>query len=227
MPKKTLSDFIFFCQLSLDPPTLPMTKIPGSAHDTTVKSTVLDAHAHLYLLASNVLHVFKKKVNFPCDFSVLWRCTEAFYAPTGNFKKEFWLSPAIWWNFWALIVWICKVNFRDPKQFLWHVCERVRDRNERKWWVYRNSLFVPDSSWADPEGDRTSPLKKGILSILVRFPLKSQSYQASIRCWVFRWRANDDPHIMVFGSSLPSSTKKKLSKLDPFLDLRMQLGNYV
>ena len=27
------------------------------------------------------------------------------------------------------------------------------------------------------------PRKIGFLSILVRFPLKSQSYQASIRCW--------------------------------------------
>ena len=45
---------------------------------------------------------------------------------------------------------------------------------------------------------------------------------------VFRWRANDDTHIVVFGSSLPSSIKKKkLSKLDPFLDPRMQLSNYV
>ena len=44
---------------------------------------------------------------------------------------------------------------------------------------------------------------------------------------VFRWRASDDPHIVVFGSSLPSSIKKKLSKLDPFLDPRMQLSNYV
>ena len=38
-----------------------MTKIPGSAHDTTVKSTVLDAQAHLCLLGSNALHVVKKK----------------------------------------------------------------------------------------------------------------------------------------------------------------------
>ena len=45
-----------------------MTTIHGSAHDTTVKSTVLDAHAHLCLLASNALHVVKKKVNFRCDF---------------------------------------------------------------------------------------------------------------------------------------------------------------
>ena len=48
-----------------------MTKIPGSARDTTVKSTVYDAQDHLYLLASNALHVVKKKVNFRCDFSVL------------------------------------------------------------------------------------------------------------------------------------------------------------
>ena len=70
MPKKTLSES-FFCQLSMDPPTLPMTTIPGSAHDTTVKLTVLDAQAHLCLLASNALHVVEKKVIFRCDFSVL------------------------------------------------------------------------------------------------------------------------------------------------------------
>ena len=32
---------------------------------------------------------------------------------------------------------------------------------------------------------------------------------------VFRWRANDDPHIVVFGSSLPSSIKKKVVKVGP------------
>ena len=32
---------------------------------------------------------------------------------------------------------------------------------------------------------------------------------------VFRWRANDDPHIVVFGSSLPSSNKKKVVKVGP------------
>ena len=47
-----------------------MTKIPGSAHDTTVKSTVLDAQAHLCLLASNAFHVvYKKKKNeYPVRF---------------------------------------------------------------------------------------------------------------------------------------------------------------
>ena len=40
----------------------------------------------------------------------------------------------------------------------------------------------------------------------------------------FRWRADVDPLMVVFCSSLPSSTKKKKSKLDPlwhFLDPRM------
>ena len=32
-------------------------------------------------------------------------------------------------------------------------------------------------------GTDPTPEKIGFLSILVRFPLKSQSYQASIRCW--------------------------------------------
>ena len=44
-----------------------MTKIPGSAHDTTVKSTVLDAQAHLCLLASNALHVVKDKDYCPIE----------------------------------------------------------------------------------------------------------------------------------------------------------------
>ena len=62
-------------------------------------------------------------------------------------------------------------------------------------------------SWADPEGQtplvpEKSP-KIGFLSILFRFLLKSQSYQASMRCW-----ANDGLHIVVFGSSLPSSPKR-------------------
>ena len=63
-------------------------------------------------------------------------------------------------------------------------------------------------------------------------PEKSQSYQASIQCWAivcrpekrhlgvslakkaFRWRVDDGPFIVIFGSSIPSSTKKTLSK-DP------------
>ena len=44
MPKKRYQSFF------RTPP--PPAKIPGSAHDTTIKPTVLDAHAHLCLLAS-------------------------------------------------------------------------------------------------------------------------------------------------------------------------------
>ena len=70
MHNLTLSQ-CFFLSVEPGPPTLPLSKIPGSAHDTTVKSTVLDAHAHFCILASKALHVVKKKVNLRCDFSVL------------------------------------------------------------------------------------------------------------------------------------------------------------
>ena len=44
-------------------PPSPLAKIPGSAHDTTIKLTVLDTHAHLCLLAS-----VEEKVNLGfCD----------------------------------------------------------------------------------------------------------------------------------------------------------------
>ena len=56
MPKKRYQSFFFG-------PPLPLAKIPGSAHDTTIKPTVLDAHAHLCLLASE-----EEKVNLGfCD----------------------------------------------------------------------------------------------------------------------------------------------------------------
>ena len=56
MPKKRYHSFF-------GPPPLPLAKIPGSAHDTTIKPTVLDAHAHLCLLASE-----EEKVNLGfCD----------------------------------------------------------------------------------------------------------------------------------------------------------------
>ena len=43
-------------------PNLPLTKIPGSAHDTNVKATVMDVQAHLCLLVANALHVVMKKL---------------------------------------------------------------------------------------------------------------------------------------------------------------------
>ena len=68
MPKKTLSECFSLSVEPGSPYPPPMTKIPGSAHDTTVKSTVLDAQAHLCLLASNALHVVKEKSEFPVRF---------------------------------------------------------------------------------------------------------------------------------------------------------------
>ena len=103
-----------------------MTKNPGSAHDTTVKSTVLDAQAHLCLLASNALHVVKKKSEFPVRFFGFVTVYRGLLCTHWKFKKR---SSGCRPPFDSLN---CKVNFRDPKQFISHVCERVRDRNERK-----------------------------------------------------------------------------------------------
>ena len=65
-----------------------MTKIPGSAHNTTVKSTVLDAQAHLCLLASNALHVVKKKVNFRCVFRFCDGVPRPFMHPLEILKRS-------------------------------------------------------------------------------------------------------------------------------------------
>ena len=50
-------------------------------------------------------------------------------------------------------------------------------------------------------------------------PLKNHSYQDTIQCWaiigMFRSWANDDPLIVVLGSSLPSSTKINNVKVGP------------
>ena len=61
---------------------------------------------------------------------------------------------------------------------------------------------------------------------------KSQSFQASIQSWLghhrhasetpkmaFRWRADDDPLIVVLGFSLPSSTKKTVKVGPPLTKL--------
>ena len=78
------------------------------------------------------------------------------------------------------------------------------------------------------KGGPDPPLKNnkniGFSSNIGRDLLKIRSYQTSIQCWgiigtpakhhlmEFRWRANDDPLIVVLGSSLPSSKKKKKKK---------------
>ena len=60
---------------------------------------------------------------------------------------------------------------------------------------------------------------------------KSQNYQASIQCWAIigppakrhlngvRWRAGDGPLIVLFGLSLPSSTKKSCQSWTPLTKL--------
>ena len=65
---------------------------------------------------------------------------------------------------------------------------------------------------------------KGSLAILVRIPLKSQSYQSSIHCWAIigppakrhlkgvSLPAVDGPLIVVFGSFLPSPNEKNEKK---------------
>ena len=75
-----------------------------------------------------------------------------------------------------------------------------------------------------PTPPKKSP-KIGFLSILVRFPLKSQSYQVNISCWVinqrnanltvFRWQANDGPLLWCLDPLSHHQLKKTLSKLDP------------
>ena len=110
-----------------------MAKIPGSAHDTTIKQTVLDAHAHLCLLASE-----EEKVNLGfCD-----GVAEQFYiAKWGVFMQT-------------------------------HERETAHGR-------------IPEEGGGG-QGVRTP--HQGFPSILVRFPLKSQSYQVSIPCWVINQR---------------------------------------
>ena len=75
-----------------------------------------------------------------------------------------------------------------------------------------------------PPPPKKSP-KIGFLSILVRFPLKSQSYQVNISCWVinqrnanltvFRWQANDGPLLWCLDPLSHHQLKKTLSKLGP------------
>ena len=68
-------------------------------------------------------------------------------------------------------------------------------------------------------GDRTPPEKSqkiwGFLAILVPIPTKplfnvgpTVASQRNVFSMVYRWRADGGPLIVVFGSFLPSSTKK-------------------
>ena len=75
-----------------------------------------------------------------------------------------------------------------------------------------------------PPPPKKSP-KIGFLSILVRFPLKSQSYQVNISCWVinqrnanltvFRWQANDGPFLWCLDPLSHHQLKKNVVKVGP------------
>ena len=65
-----------------------MTKIPGSAQDTTVKSTVLDAQAYLCLLASSALRIVKKKSEFPVRFFGFVTVYRGLLCTHWKFKKK-------------------------------------------------------------------------------------------------------------------------------------------
>ena len=103
--------------------------------------------------------------------------------------------------------------------------------------IKNQNLPVPgggSSACADPEGDRGSgpPWKItkniGFLSNTGSDPLKNQ---AAIQCWTiiglpakrhliaFRWWADNGPLLVIFWSSLPWSTKKTLSELNPLWQL--------
>ena len=89
-----------------------------------------------------------------------------------------------------------------------------------------------------PPPNKKSP-KVGFLSILVRFPLKSQSYQVSIPCWVinqrnakltvFRWQANDDPLLWCLDPFSHHQLKKRCQSWTPLPppDKIFWLGNHV
>ena len=76
----------------------------------------------------------------------------------------------------------------------------------------------------DPSPPPKKSPKIGFLSILVRFSLKSQSYQVSIPCWVinqrnanltvFRWQANDGPLLWCL-DPLPHHQLKNVVKVGP------------
>ena len=83
------------------------------------------------------------------------------------------------------------------------------------------------STCADPEGAGTRENHKNMeFQYWSGSPEISQSYQASIQCWAnmgmpakhhlmaSRWWADDGSLIVVFGSFLPSSTKKVV-KIEP------------
>ena len=110
-----------------------MAKIPGTAHDTTLKPTVLDAHAHLCQLAS-MLFTSLRKSEFPIQFfGFVTMCQGLRTHTVHTVLSTHWgflkgvLAVARHLIMAVLIVWICKVNFRDPEQF-YMACLRSRSQ---------------------------------------------------------------------------------------------------
>ena len=91
-----------------------------------------------------------------------------------------------------------------------------------------NCYFAPwyrklSFAWADPEGVHrvrtpTPPLKNHKATKAAFNVGPSLARQQNAIKMVFRWRTDDGPFIVVFGSSLPSSTKKPV-KVGPPLSI--------
>ena len=91
-------------------------------------------------------------------------------------------------------------------------------QNRKPFYVHVHVIYVRMQMGAAGGPDPPPPLKnhKNINFASNTGPdtLKNRSYQASIQCWAIigtsaKRRANDGPLIVVLGSFLPSSTKKK------------------
>ena len=78
-------------------------------------------------------------------------------------------------------------------------------------------------TWVDPEGEQgvRNPLKitlYGFLVILVRIPENHRATKPGFNMGQYRWQANNQTLLVVFGASPPPPKKKKTQKTLPDLD---------
>ena len=74
----------------------------------------------------------------------------------------------------------------------WCNCIREKDVTQKPLFIW-DRMYKWDGACADPEGGKGGPdpppqdnyKKKYRVTILVRIPLKSKSYQSSIQCWAY------------------------------------------